>query len=524
MTDTQRLERLMRRPSVWRALTPYELERVAIDASWYLARTSGGRLRARFFEHVAEAISAVRRREIVAVLAGSLERLARAEGTCVTEPLDPWLRFDPDVGVISSAALAIAQLTPLADADPLTGPRRLTRHALKAKDPDREGAILLGLARLGDARVLRLIDDVWHRVSEGARLIVLQHLGSSPASVAHIEFLVGRLDESRGGRDAASIGQIAASLLRLGTAATLRLHGSSEFHRYERVFPSWSLSEDKPPVIIQESFSASEMAQRIQPHLQWAAHVEAYPRVIPAALRGWGLPDDAFIATLRRAVEDHAPLSGPPGLLPEFIPIEMMPDWEREDAVIEWGILNPFGSTKVQICLISLEPGLRVLTYARHHPTAPLGLILGTLRSEETKRVEEMLLALADRFVLGEAVLLQSLPHWTRIAPGILDMDAAAAFFRIAHRKALAAEMTADEDVKEQTRKLETLRKDPSGTIGRQVAQMFEAFFVDPPVNTQRSDSADYDAWFAEASRPDHVATVSGEFTKYWGAAFGLWR
>ena len=132
-------------------------------------------------------------------------RYARERGVAPMGALFPFVLNDPDFIVISTASLHLAQLMPLEDGDPLTGPRTLLEMAAELREPQRQVAILAGLTALGDEEVFELLEQSWWGAGREAQVDVVACMGRQTVTTAAIEFLVTRLErwiaEGHGGAD-----------------------------------------------------------------------------------------------------------------------------------------------------------------------------------------------------------------------------------------------------------------------------------------------------------------------------------
>ncbi len=536
-------EKLISKPRRWAKLTEAELEELIKTASWLSATSDDAALDAavgRLYHHVVETLPPGVRRGIVGDLGEMLEHFARTHGTCPVAVFQHWLLTDPDFGVVSTAALDAAQLMATSDDDGLAGPRSILELATAESDQDRQAAIVTGLAAMGDSRVCGLIDRDWDLLGGDARSDILLHMGSHVPTVAAVEFLVSRLDRAEEG-EAGPIGHVVASLVRMSNAAG-RAAGDSPFagsgvRDVERVFPSWSVAPGANVVSVRAVLTVAEVGERIGPRLVRAASRETYPRLLPLALRAWSVEDTPFVDAVRQAVAESGVQPGQSAVLDEPLSIEPHADWERHDAVLEWGILNPFGPTKVLLSLVQVDEARRALVYALHNPFGPVCLLLGVMPAAAS--VGKMLLELADRFRIGDHVLLKGLPHWVDIPqePDVLSPADAAAFFMKLHRRALAEDLAVDGDIEELICQLGALRRDPQGEVRRQFAHAAalasaalaeaEGQGADAALSGVRESLArytpatleDYERWFKAASAPGHAADVSSHFLDCWNAA-----
>jgi hypothetical protein len=541
----QDAERLISKPRRWPGLTTGDLEELIKIACWLAAvkddvafNDSVGRL----YEHVVGTLGPEVRRRIVADLGEKLEEFARAQGTCPLPVLAHWLLSDPDFGVVSTAALDAAQLMEASEDDPLAGPRSIMKLATTTTDPDRQAAIVTGLAAMGDSRVFALIDDAWDALKCETQDEVLQHMGSHLPKLATVEFLVSKLERAADEGKEGPIGSVVGSLVQISNAAD-PVSADSPFagvgvRDIERTFPSWRAAADANVITVRAVYTVAEIGNRIGPRLVRLASRETYPRLIPLALRAWGAEDTPFLDAVRRAVTESEVRTGQCGVLDEPILIEPPADWDRHDVVLEWGILNPFGPTKVQMCLVTLDEDTRALVYSLHNPFGPVCLLLGATRAEARVGLRGMLLELADRFRVGDHVLLKGLPHWVRTSqePLLTPADSAAFFMKL-HQTALAKDLAIDGDLDVLIRELDQLRRNPQQEVHRQFIEAVEftratlagaeAAGTDAAIVSARDDLARYapatsdmyERWFSVASSPGHVADVSRHFLDCWNAA-----
>lgn len=544
-------EKLISKPRRWPKLTDAELEELIKTACWLAAANDDAALDdavSRLYGHVVGTLGSDVRRHIVDDLGETLEEFARAQGTCPVTVLAHWLLSDPDFGVVSTAALNAAQLMEASEDDPLAGPRSIMSLATTTTDLDRQAAIVTGLAAMGDSRVLALIDDAWDTLARESQDEVLRHMGSHLPKLAAIEFLVSRLERAADEGEEGPIGGVVGSLVQISNAASAVAADSafagSVVRDIERSFPSWSVPAENHVVTVRGVYTVAEIGNRIAPRLVRLASRESYPRLIPLALRAWGAEDTPFVDAVRQAFAKSEVQSGQYAILDEPLPIEPLPDWGRDDAVLEWGILNPFGPTKVQMCLVTLDEDTRALVYSLHNPFGPVCLLLGATRAAASAGVRDMLLELADRFQVGDHVLLKGLPHWVRTSeePYLLTPADGAAFFMKLHQAALAKDLAIDGDIHVLIRELDQLRRAPQREVRRQFARAMEltratlaeaeahgpdAALVSARENLARyapASSDTYERWFSAASSPGHVADVSRHFLDCWNAALRFQR
>ena len=170
-----------------------------------------------------------------------------------------------------------------------------------------------------------------------------------------------------------------------------------------------------------------------------------------------------------------------------------------------------------------LDRRTRALVYTLHNPFAPVSLLLGIVKGGDSDTLRRMLLDLADRFALGDHVLLRGLPHWVKTTPvdsvQISEQEGAVIFERL-HTGALSRGVAHDPDVAEQVRLLELLREDPLSEINRQFVRALKQ-----PRNPERGagpDADDYLTWYRTASSSEHVRALTSCFMPCWNTALRL--
>ncbi|HEY6362521.1 MAG TPA: hypothetical protein VIX63_15515 [Vicinamibacterales bacterium] len=477
--------------------------------------------------HVAEKAPVGIRQELVVDLGSMLERYARARGAAPMGALFPFVLIDPDFVVISTAALHLAQLMPLQDGDPLTGPRTLLEMAEEMREPQRQVAILAGLTALGDEEVFELLEQSWRGLHGDAQVDLVACMGRQPVTTAAVEFLLTRLERWIAEGHEGPIGHVVPTLIRLaqraGGSPDRRRASETGVFDIERAFPSWSSPPDTNPISLRRTYSVKEFGRCITPRLTRLAELESYPRLLPTALRAWGADDGPLIKALRAAARTHFERRGGAQLATVPVGIEPVPDWDRDDCFLEWGVLDPFGPTKVQWCLVPLDRRTRALVYTLHNPFAPASLLLGIVKGGDSDTLRRMLLDLADRFELGDRVLLKGLPHWVKTTPvdnvQISETEGAVIFERL-HKGALSRGVTDDANVAEQVRSLGLLREDPLSEINRQFVRALKQ-----PRNPERvpgPDADDYLLWYRTASSSEHVRALTSCFMPCWNSALRL--
>jgi hypothetical protein len=111
-----------------------------------------------------------------------------------------FISADTDGQITSGAALDLAMVMAPDKGDPLTGPKFVAFHGCggaRAKlgklASDDEGDVAAGLLLLGDMRLLPLLEEIWERLTPGARLRMIRRR-SNLVTAAMVEFLLRRLE------------------------------------------------------------------------------------------------------------------------------------------------------------------------------------------------------------------------------------------------------------------------------------------------------------------------------------------
>lgn len=205
--------------------------------------------------------------------------------------------------------------------------------------------------------------------------------------------------------------------------------------------------------------------------------------------------------------------------------LDVVPDWDRTDALLEWCVFNPFGPTRKQVLCTTLPDGRgRALVLAQHHFLEPFALLVATVPDHATD--DDLRLLLHSLFArnggLRQAVCGQ-LPTIVHLRDGgVCDVEFAARLFREAQRSARDAGFkrfeTLDEAIAHSRRTGDdpwaAARDDFKSTLNDSVEEArtrFDAGATEP--------LARYIAWCEVASDPQRVATVRGEFVKAWSGA-----
>jgi hypothetical protein len=481
-----------------------------------------------FYEFARERLHPSQRAHVVTSLARLAESWGRTDGTHqLGQAFVAVMLLDDDDAVVSTAALEAAQVMPLENGDPMTGPRAVLDLAAQASD-DRRATMLSGLVTMGDERVASLLVDAWPTLDADTRSALIAAAGSAPPSTAACEFLTSVLD--RGDEIAGDLaGSVAGSLLRQLRVAAGQLgalYAGRGIVDAERVFPTWAVAEDEVPIRIRGCPSRQELARRFAPCLQRAARDEEYPRLLPHVLAELGLEDAAFAEAVCAAEETGRPhLQG--GVATALVPVSVPPGWFAPDALVEWGILNPFGPTRTHLLEVPCAGGSAIV-YAMHNPFEWRCLVAGRVSTGEPERLREVLLAMAKQYQFGDNLLMTSLPHWVKVRDDVGAVGQA--FFERLHQRSLESGSATEESAKAAIQQLRRLRANPPAEMQRQVQDAFRTFERavkgEPPKRQRAGASAspgwtptEYAKWFQAASSAKHRAAVEPMFLECWNAA-----
>jgi hypothetical protein len=196
--------------------------------------------------------------------------------------LVPFLHQDPDVPIVSTAALNLACLSPLEDGDVLTGPKRVRAMAAAAEDERRRVGLLLGLLAVGDNRVLPVLGRPWEELGpEGLGLLSGWRVVA--VNTLLVEFFVGWMDA------------VEPDGFALPAAALARMPGSAQVPKVfdmQRRLPA-TLHQERNPVTVRREWTFSRFARiTLEPRLRVLAGREGEgdgERVIPGVMAAWGI-------------------------------------------------------------------------------------------------------------------------------------------------------------------------------------------------------------------------------------------
>jgi len=196
-----------------------------------------------------------------------------------------FISADSDGQITSGASLDLAMVMTPEKGDPLTGPKFVAFHGCggarakigKPADDD-EGDVAAGLLLLGDMRLLPLLEEIWNRLTPGARHRMIRRR-SNLVSALVIEFLLRRLEA-----DVAEEyhGELGAALHNLpDIAAQLPMAAVMDIRR------NFGLPSGKEPMELLGRETLAEAFTRTRPRLKALVDRESEPKVLNNVLAKW---------------------------------------------------------------------------------------------------------------------------------------------------------------------------------------------------------------------------------------------
>lgn len=243
------------------------------------------RLLSQLYPVVVDRAGREERIELASSVGRIVERMQRQEGITtgvgMTPALWPFLYDDPDPVVVSIAAFNVAALLPVGGEDPLAGIRRFVDAASDVVDK-RRGAIYVGLLRLGDRRVLPLVEGCWRGLGREGGVLQLAAEGRPLATV--VDFFLSWAEDLVERHSSRDLEPVLESLARVAEQA--RDYG--EVIEVERRF---SASEHAPDevVVTTAAWSIPDFASLIAPRLGAICRAEADPKPVSRVLELWGV-------------------------------------------------------------------------------------------------------------------------------------------------------------------------------------------------------------------------------------------
>ena len=196
-----------------------------------------------------------------------------------------FISADTDGQITSGAALDLAMVMTPDKGDPLTGPKFAAFHGcggVRAKlgkpGSDDEGDVAAGLLLLGDMRLLPLLEEIWERLTPGARHRMIRRR-SNLVTALMIEFLLRRLEADK---EEEYFGELGAALHNLPEIAShLPMAVVMDIRR------NFGLPAGKEPMELLSRETLAEAFTRIRPRLEALIARESEPKVLPNVLATW---------------------------------------------------------------------------------------------------------------------------------------------------------------------------------------------------------------------------------------------
>jgi len=379
---------------------------------------------------------------------------------------------DPSALVVSTAAILMASLIQPPGGAEMAGPKLVLDLVLETEEARCRAAGLAGLLAIGEGRMTALLDGCWkHLDDEGRGVLAQLGVGQFPTPQKVDFFLKWAESAVEGGdEEGDGLGIAAAGLVNLANRA-VQLESDGEppgVIEIDRAFPAWSRPFDSV-VRVADRWTLEEYATTVAPRLIDIARREHPPRVGPTILRAWGLPDVPFVEAVARAVAGQGGTAENVTVFAPPLEVDVHPDRDQTNVVMEWGIINPNGPTMCQISLVDVGPAGHALVWTMHHCLAPECLVYAAGHLQDVDSLQH---ALAQAFAANgsaEHPLLKSLPHWVRIpTDGPLTFDDVVGLVASAHRRRLEADGLRGEHPDSALAALWRLAKDPIAECRRE--------------------------------------------------------
>lgn len=217
----------------------------------------------------------------------------------------PFMFIDSHIGVQSTAALNFAQLVPLRDGDPMTGPKKVMGfvHTFNRNDEDEQqvAAWIWGLLALGDRRTLPVLRGVWDQIGPIGQAILMNAKTQTEAvTAAHVEFCLEWLetvagDPKRAVFAAGALGMLANRTKVSGVVDYGRTFPAPVFEPSRLNEPSGKTSlgltreTQTSPIRVLQRWTAEEYARVIAARLQGIGVAAGGNAVVTNALAAWGV-------------------------------------------------------------------------------------------------------------------------------------------------------------------------------------------------------------------------------------------
>jgi hypothetical protein len=532
-TEAREASTLWDQPDTWPRLDATRLTRLALFGCLRYGR-SGSEANMRkvgqLYELVTGELSVSDRQDLLVAVNGAVEN-----GVASVNAFLPFLMTDPDIRVVSTAALNLASLMPLKDGDPLTGPKYLLSDVVALPNPElvRAGA-LVGLLLLGDRRVTRLLDRCWQSLTDEGRYH-LAHADSGWTYASTVEFFLDWLEDTEARGDEAEFGLVAAAIANARTGARC-----PKVLDVERTFPVNAPGVESPIRTLAE-WSFEAYGEQISGRLAALYFRESRPTILDTVMEVWGIPvpeppvDLAVAAAILRAA-DHQ------GSLPEPVVLPAAPGAVGRSTLLAWGIFNPMGPTAQRVDAITLDSGEVLLVLVREHPFLPAYIAFDLLPAETAGA--PLLQSVARLFAANpddECCVVGSLPTYIRmLRDSPFDAEQTAGLFRAAidtiadrggelpdFREACQEVLGAWDDPWQQA--TADYKRAFSSVEGRALLREFRQLEQGDPIEKALADEAPargaavgddtsglFSLWFRLASASDFVQGIEIEMEKAW--------
>lgn len=231
-----------------------------------------GELRDVFEHYIATAREEDRITEIATF--GEQLEVFRGEGV---KALIPFILFDPNGTVSSTAALNLAMMHPLENEDVMTGVRLTVDVIMRSVMDDRsKGAALAGILQIGDMRVNPILASAWDGLGNAGRLALTRSV--SPFITAGVvEFWVGCLEKDC---DEDVFGSAAAALCKMPRVSRMPM-----ILDIERIFPVYEAVG--MPMNLLGEYPFPVYLKKLAARLEKIAEKEPEPKVSPMIFSFW---------------------------------------------------------------------------------------------------------------------------------------------------------------------------------------------------------------------------------------------
>ena len=199
----------------------------------------------------------------------------------------PFLYEENDKAIVSTAAIDYCAYRPLENDDPLTAVKEIIPRIIQQKNVECRYGLFGGLLCLGDRRVNNMLWQIKQRLlpDEVKSLVTIQ---TGILYTNTFEFYMHWLEELKEDSGNEIFGSVASGIVfALRQAQKLQKTDEPTVIDHERIFPS---PEDVNPSNLKKEYKFSEYRNLIAPRLLAITDKETGERVMPFALKAWGIP------------------------------------------------------------------------------------------------------------------------------------------------------------------------------------------------------------------------------------------